>query len=619
MKKVKYVGKIYNLFIVSIITTMLVSIIITVLSSIGYNNVEVSSVLTSIDAYSNQTKFSGFKEGSGVISAPNYASISNADNRNTALVGANYVSSNTSKFSLVDYIPLNTQIKDQGETGTCWTFSTISGIQTALALKDYLSDRPAYNYDFSERHVSLASIETASNNSGYPRSPIAGATYWMAMNYYSRAAGPVLENECPFSEDSTTVPSNENTYNLNKAATVTDMKLFPAPDAEGYNQQTQINDMKTFIRTKGALNATMYIPDSMINPGNTFNPRTGASYVNNAEQYTVNHMVSIVGWDDNYSRDNFNSNNKPTSNGAWLIRNSHGNVAFTDNGFLHISYEDKLLYESVFGMENIDLAKDYTQVVNYDEKGSNYTLSLTNNNTYILYNVFDRNKSNNINEFIDSVSLYVLDDCNVSIAIAEGDFNTNRNLTFTTQSIKNSANVAPGFRTFNLTTPYKFNTTASNASGLNNKVTVKVTITGTKNSMKIPLEGGFSKSYLNTAEDAQAREMVGTTKTETGRCFLGLGGMPVNQTLDLGNIHATVADSLVDSDSTVQINLVESAKPTGNLVVKSNPTKTIYDPGEDFDPAGLTLKYNAGNGSTLNINLSDCTFKKDKSMTDGQT
>ena len=106
-----------------------------------------------------------------------------------------------SKFSLADYIPLNTQIKNQGRTSTCWTFSTLSSIQTNLALNDYLNDRPAYNYDFSERHLALSSVETSSNNSGYNRSPTDGATYWMAMNYFSRAAGPVLENECPILSD----------------------------------------------------------------------------------------------------------------------------------------------------------------------------------------------------------------------------------------------------------------------------------------------------------------------------------------------------------------------------------------------------------------------------------
>ena len=612
--KVKYVGKIYNLFIVSIITTMLVSIIITVLSSITISS-ESKTLLSTITASNNENYYSSAID-SGVVSAPNYATVSNLDNQNAALVGANYVSSNIAKFSLADYIPLNTQIKNQGATSTCWTFSDASALQTYLALNDYLNDRPAYNYDFSERHISLASIETSSNNSGYNREPIDGATYWMAMNYFTRAAGPVLENECPFSTDNTTIPNNSNTYNLNKAATVTDIKLFPSPESAGYNAQTQINNMKTFIRTKGALSSAMYFPNDF--PNSTFNTNTGASYVNSNSLYSVNHMISIIGWDDNYSKDNFNSSNKPSSNGAWLIRNSHGNHPYTDNGFLHISYEDKLIYDSVFGIDKADLAKDYSKVVGYNEKGMNHTLGILSN-SYTLYNVYERNKNSSINELIDSISLYLMEDATVSIAIAEGDFNTNKNLSFTTQTIKNSTSVAPGFRTFNLSTPYKFNTTSSNASGLNNKVTVKVTVTATSTSasqMIIPLEGGYSKSYITDETYLRVRGLTGTTKTETGKCFIQLG---TNSYADLGNVHSAVNDSLLDSDSTIQLNLVEGTKPTGALAVKTNPSKTQYNPGENFNSTGLTVKYNAGHGSTLNINLADCTFKKDKSLTNGQT
>ena len=40
-------------------------------------------------------------------------------------------------------------------------------------------------------------------------------------------------------------------------------------------------------------------------------------------------MVSIVGWDDNYSVENFNKGHQPEANGAWIVKNSWG------------SYEDK--------------------------------------------------------------------------------------------------------------------------------------------------------------------------------------------------------------------------------------------------------------------------------------
>ena len=108
-----------------------------------------------------------------------------------------------------------------------------------------------------------------------------------------------------------------------------------------------------------------------------------------------------------------------------------------------------------------------------------------------------------------------------------------------------------------------------------------------------------------------------TTKTETGKCFVGVG----NALCRLRKLFILqLSDTLIDSDSTVQLNLVEGSKTSRNFSCKkTNPTKTKYDLGENFDATGLSLQYNAGNGSTLNIKLDDCTIKKDKSLTNGQS
>lgn len=44
-------------------------------------------------------------------------------------------------------------------------------------------------------------------------------------------------------------------------------------------------------------------------------------------QKMANHCVTIVGWDDNYPRDNFA--NRPSGDGAWLIANSYGTNTMT--------------------------------------------------------------------------------------------------------------------------------------------------------------------------------------------------------------------------------------------------------------------------------------------------
>ena len=60
-----------------------------------------------------------------------------------------------------------------------------------------------------------------------------------------------------------------------------------------------------------------------------------------------NHSATLVGWDDNYSRDNFGGlvgiGTKPRKNGAWLVKNSYG-TDIGDDGYFWVSYEDKSIY-----------------------------------------------------------------------------------------------------------------------------------------------------------------------------------------------------------------------------------------------------------------------------------
>ena len=46
------------------------------------------------------------------------------------------------------------------------------------------------------------------------------------------------------------------------------------------------------------------------------------AYNCNSARQTANHIVAIVGWDDSYSRDNFNSGSRPSRDGAWIVKNS---------------------------------------------------------------------------------------------------------------------------------------------------------------------------------------------------------------------------------------------------------------------------------------------------------
>ena len=111
-----------------------------------------------------------------------------------------------------------------------------------------------------------------------------------------------------------------------------------------------------------------------------------AQYYNGAG---MNHAVCIVGWDDNYSVDNFNADLRPANPGAWLVKNSWGsqtdagpdslgnvvnrgawgekNEAGEHTGYFWISYEDTSLIKAEtyeFAIE-LDWEDDY-ECLQYD-------------------------------------------------------------------------------------------------------------------------------------------------------------------------------------------------------------------------------------------------------------
>jgi C1A family cysteine protease len=57
----------------------------------------------------------------------------------------------------------------------------------------------------------------------------------------------------------------------------------------------------------------------------------------------ANHMVTVVGFNDNYARENFSFLSRPSKDGAWLVKNSYS-TDIGDEGYFWVSYEDKSIY-----------------------------------------------------------------------------------------------------------------------------------------------------------------------------------------------------------------------------------------------------------------------------------
>ena len=99
-----------------------------------------------------------------------------------------------------------------------------------------------------------------------------------------------------------------------------------------YRNRVDNTSLKTLVKTYGAAMIGYYSNEKS---GTNFNANTDAYY--DASSWLANHEITIIGWNDNYPKENFLT--QPSSNGAWLARNNWGRFDGSNGGYECISYE----------------------------------------------------------------------------------------------------------------------------------------------------------------------------------------------------------------------------------------------------------------------------------------
>ena len=212
------------------------------------------------------------------------------------------------------------KIADQGSTSTCWAYAALGALESSML--------PREEAAFSVEHM------TEDNAFDLPVS--AGGGYTMAAAY-------LLSWEGPRNEDG------------DVAKHVQEVQFFDRDDLE---------EIKWAVYQHGGVSTSIYasVTTSNLEKSNFYNSRTGAyCYRGNNEP---NHDVVIIGWDDDYPRENFSVN--VPGDGAFICQNSWGED-FGEQGVFYISY-----YDSNIGMQSAA----YTRVEDADNYDTIYQSDL---------------------------------------------------------------------------------------------------------------------------------------------------------------------------------------------------------------------------------------------------
>lgn len=103
------------------------------------------------------------------------------------------------------------------------------------------------------------------------------------------------------------------------------------------------------------------------------------------------HAVELVGWDDNYSADNFKQ--RPKNDGAWLIKGSWGKKR-GDNGFFWISYEDRDIFNSTkyrptYQLKSFEEITDNKKLMQNEIYGATWEFDYVDTTNLTIFESFD--------------------------------------------------------------------------------------------------------------------------------------------------------------------------------------------------------------------------------------
>ena len=273
-----------------------------------------------------------------------------------------------------------TPVKNQKQTGTCWIHGGLAASETSLILKG-IADT---SLNLSEAHVAwfthcyltqdkndvfyqegesfgYVGTDREGKEDGYNE----GGNYSDLYSTLGRWTGAVIQ---PAGEEIGNYPQFNESQRYDMDYTFVNSNLIDADDHTTIKEHIMTTGPLCFSYLTKGDNGEVY-----------FNEQYNAHYTYNSE--TTNHLVTIVGWDDNFSKSKFLK--QPAGNGAWICRNSWGDN-WGDDGYFYLSYYDTS-FRNVFSMDMVSGDK-YDN--NYQCKANDYRVFTSGEKGFSIANIY---------------------------------------------------------------------------------------------------------------------------------------------------------------------------------------------------------------------------------------
>ncbi len=314
---------------------------------------------------------------------------------------------------------IGTDIRSQGNYRLCWMFAA------AAAAEQNVSLNYGRKFDISEAHGAVATSrtiipiafedDTPNIHEFYVDNSDLGGGFYRGMQYLTNWNSPIFYYDTI--DWHSAVP--ESSYELNKiplngSALLDDSfseakPLFNVTDA--FYIDCSMTSIKAAVKQYGAAVISLHFQSlctkTDTNMEKNYFFADNYNFEDSKIKYDNDHSVAIVGWDDNYSKENFGTGNvghKPTNDGAWLIKNSWGGKM----GYIWVSYDEASIYRSnISTISGIQKATDNEYMLSYDFQPIQPNVDVCYCDTVYMCNIYDVKDYVDNYDRIDKVMLYL--------------------------------------------------------------------------------------------------------------------------------------------------------------------------------------------------------------------